>query len=287
MKKKSAFFRVIDNNRVLFLLLLIMFCIFAICIGYYAQYFYRYSETDAFMLGINVQNQKLEEEYTELKNHFNELFINDIKVNSSNQNISKFDDSKNVVYTSYNNKSEKIDYYTVDIEIPTININSKNIQAINEEINTLFFNKAKDVLAQEVMKVIYNVNYVAYINQDILSLAIKATLKEGNNSERIIIKTYNYSLSEDRLLNLNELINLKKQKANDIQKRIDAEIVKEYTNAKELEEIGYNVYKRNINSDMYKIENTDTFFLTDDGYVYIIYAYGNNEHTNEKDIIIF
>lgn len=287
MKKNSAFFRVLDNNKILFLLLLIMFCIFAICIAYYAQYYYRYSETDAFMLGINVQNQKLEEEYTEMKNHFNELFVNGMKTNGNSSNISKFDDSKELVYTSYNNKSEKIDYYTVDIEIPYINMKSQIVDNINEEINTLFYNKAKEVLSQEVMKVIYNVNYVAYVNQDVLSLVIKATLKEGTNSERIIIKTYNYSMLEDRLLSLNEIINLKKVKVNEIQKRIDSEIIKEYTNAKELEEIGYNVYKRDINSDMYKIENTDTFFLTEEGYVYIIYAYGNKEHTNEKDIIIF
>ena len=42
-----------------------------------------------------------------------------------------------------------------------------------------------------------------------------------------------------------------------------------------------------LNSEIYKIENTQNFFLTQDGYVYIVYAYGNNDYTNEMDIIIF
>ena len=40
-------------------------------------------------------------------------------------------------------------------------------------------------------------------------------------------------------------------------------------------------------SGVYKIENTENFFLTQDGYVYLVYAYGNNDYTNEMDIIIF
>lgn len=38
---------------------------------------------------------------------------------------------------------------------------------------------------------------------------------------------------------------------------------------------------------IYKIENTSTFFLDKDNYLYIIYAYGNNNFTSEMDIIIF
>ena len=39
--------------------------------------------------------------------------------------------------------------------------------------------------------------------------------------------------------------------------------------------------------DMYKIENSKVYFLTDEGYVYIIYPYGNDAYTNEMDIVIF
>ena len=38
---------------------------------------------------------------------------------------------------------------------------------------------------------------------------------------------------------------------------------------------------------MYKIDNIKNYFLTDDGYVYIIFAYGENLDTNEIDIVIF
>ena len=47
------------------------------------------------------------------------------------------------------------------------------------------------------------------------------------------------------------------------------------------------MYERDLKSDMYKIENTTNYFLTQDGYIYIIYCYGNNDYTNEMDIIIF
>ena len=35
-----------------------------------------------------------------------------------------------------------------------------------------------------------------------------------------------------------------------------------------------------------ELENTSTFYLGEDGNLYIIYAYGNNEFTNEMDIIV-
>ena len=47
------------------------------------------------------------------------------------------------------------------------------------------------------------------------------------------------------------------------------------------------LYTRNLESDIYKVKNTENFFLTQDGYVYIVYAYGNTDDTNEMDIVIF
>ena len=36
-----------------------------------------------------------------------------------------------------------------------------------------------------------------------------------------------------------------------------------------------------------KIENTENFIVDQNGYLYIIYAYGNTENTNKIDVIIF
>ena len=38
---------------------------------------------------------------------------------------------------------------------------------------------------------------------------------------------------------------------------------------------------------MYKISNAKNFLYGKDGMLYLIYAYGNDEDTSEKDIVIF
>ena len=135
--------------------------------------------------------------------------------------------------------------------------------------------------------VVYNVSYQAFINEDIVSVVIKASLKEGNNAERVSIKTYNYSMSADRQVSLEDLINLKKTTAKTVQDTINEDIKIADTNAKIIAADYGNLYERDLDSDMYKVENASTFFLTDEGYVYIVYAYGNTDYTNEMDIVIF
>ena len=54
-----------------------------------------------------------------------------------------------------------------------------------------------------------------------------------------------------------------------------------------LSELGYNVNIRDTNSDVYKIQNAKEFFIGENGYLYIIYPYGNDEFTSEMDVIIF
>ena len=49
--------------------------------------------------------------------------------------------------------------------------------------------------------------------------------------------------------------------------------------------MGYQVYKRDLKSDIYKAENVDNYFLGPNGSIYIIYAYGNTNFTTECDII--
>ena len=178
-------------------------------------------------------------------------------------------------------------YYTVNATIPTININSEVVNEINNSIRTEFYDKANSIMRQTEEFVVYNVSYQAFINEDIVSVVIKAALKEGNNAERVSIKTYNYSMSADRQVTLEDLINLKKTTVKSVQDTIDEDIKIADTNAKIIAADYGNVYERDLDSDMYKVENASTFFLTDEGYVYIVYAYGNTDYTNEMDIVIF
>lgn len=50
--------------------------------------------------------------------------------------------------------------------------------------------------------------------------------------------------------------------------------------------LGYEVYTRNVDDEMYNLENTSNFLLGEKSHLYIIYAYGNNNFTSETDLII-
>jgi len=45
------------------------------------------------------------------------------------------------------------------------------------------------------------------------------------------------------------------------------------------------MYIVDVSNDMYKIENSKEFYLTNDT-LYIIYAYGNDNFTSEIDLIV-
>lgn len=135
--------------------------------------------------------------------------------------------------------------------------------------------------------VVYNLDYVAYLNDEILSLAIKATLKEGDKPQRTIIKTYNYNVIKNTHVSLGTLINKKNLQQQTVQDKVYSQIQKVITENEALEEVGYSVYKRNINDARYNLENTDTFFMNQNGYLYLVYCYGNNQYTGEFDLVIF
>ena len=120
-----------------------------------------------------------------------------------------------------------------------------------------------------------------------LSLVIKSSLKQGKQPEKVTIKTYNYSMPGKNVVSLLDLITLKKTTNDKVQSTINKEIKQADTKAKIIAAEYGNVYERDLSSNMYKVENVSNFFLTDDGYVYIVFAYGNNNYTNEMDIVIF
>lgn len=275
------------RNKVLFFLGLTLICIMALCIGIYIQFFYKYSETDPLMIGINIGSQKTAEELAALEVEFNNIFKNELNIKSENVNVEKIKEENDLVYSMYQLENADENYYTVNATIPTININSEVVNEINNSIRTEFYDKANSIMRQTEQFVVYNVSYQAFINEDIVSVVIKAALKEGNNAERVSIKTYNYSMSADRQVTLEDLINLKKTTVKSVQDTIDEDIKIADTNAKIIAADYGNLYERDLDSDMYKVENASTFFLTDEGYVYIVYAYGNTDYTNEMDIVIF
>lgn len=275
------------RNKYIFFLVLAMICIVALSIGVYTQFFYKYADTDPLMMGIHVGAQKTAEECAMLKTSFNDLFKNDILINSENVRTDKVEPDKGLVFTGYNLVNEDETYYSVNAQIPVVNINSDAAKAINKEILKEFYEKANSIMRQTEQNIIYTVTYQAFVNQDVLSIVVKSSLKENQKPEKLTIKTYNYSIPDKKVVALEKLIEEKEKSKDEIQTLINDEIKTAYNNAKIIAAEYGNLYERDLKSEIYKIENTTEYFLTQDGYIYIVYCYGNNDYTNEMDIIIF
>ena len=288
-KLRVLFNKVLRNKKykILFFLIISLMCVAAVCIGIYIQFFYRFSATDPLMLGINIGSKKTSEYYNNLKTEFNSIFTSELITEEPNTRFDRIQANKEIIYTGYNLKNEDENFYQIDIKIPRLNINTDVAKKINEEIENEFYDKANNIMRNMEGYTIYTVNYSAYVNKDIASIVIKASLKEDGKNEKVTIKTYNYSIPGKNTVSLNELIELKQTTKKEVQNNIDDEIKKAYNNALAISEEYGSTYNRKLDDKMYQIDNTTEFFLTNEGNVYIVYPYGNKEYTNEMDIVIF
>lgn len=221
-----------------------------------------------------------------LTENFYNIFDNGLNLQDNKVNISKENNGKDIVYTTYTNKENLDKKYKLDVNIPYLNINNENVKTINQEINYLFYNKAENIISNSTAYTIYSVNYKAYVNDNILSLVINASLKEGENAQRIIIKTYNYNISSGSVLNIKDILQYRNIKAEYAQTKINDTIAKANEDAKKYQELGYNKLMRNANDNMYKLNNTKVFFLGENKAIYIIYPYGNSSYTSELDLLV-
>lgn len=275
------------KTRILFFSIITLICVAVISIGIYIEFFYQYSESDPLMIGINTGNQKTDEENNILKNEFNSIFNNKFIGKTSEIRLEKLQLDKEIIYTRYNLNNEDENYYQIDLKIPMLNINTEAAQKINEEIKKEFYDNANNIMRAMDGYTIYNASFASYINDNIISIVVKSTLKEDGKNERLIVKTYNYNISTEEQINLDELINIKQIDKKQVQSTIKKEIKKAYNNAKAIAEQYGSTYNRNLEDPMYEINNETEFFITNDGNLYILYPYGNIEYTNEIDIVIF
>lgn len=273
------------RNKVIFFVTLFLICVVAICIAIYVQYFYKYYDTDPLMLGIHIGAKKTHEEYEDLKANFNNLFVNDILGDSSDIKVDKINTSQNLVYTYDKVENQDENYYDVDVKIPALNINNDAAKEINSRIIEKFRNKSTEVMSSTDGYTTYQVDYVAFINKSVVSIAIKERAKIGTKGETITVTTYNYSIPDKKEINLNDLIKLKETSKDAVQASITSSIEAKAEKNNEIAE-QYGGLVRNPEDKMYKIENSENYFLTDDGYVYIVYDYAE-KNTNELDVVIF
>lgn len=281
------------DKRLILYALIIIICIIAIGIGVYAQFFYKEGDTDGLMIGANsAKKEEINEQEEIAKNNFDSLFINGLTYVSENFNNSavRKDSTKDLIYTGNQISKTVQGKYSMNINVPIVNITSKYADEINASIDQTFVQKATNILVNAENSeeyIIYNIDYAGYVSGNILSLVIKATLKEGSNPQRIMYLGYNYNLQTSANITLQEYMNYKKITTTTLQNKINKEIKEISEKTKELNNVGFSVYTRNPEDSMYKIENTTNYFLGPDNYVYIVYAYGNSNYTSETDVIVF
>lgn len=274
------------NQKIIFILVG-AFCVFALIAGIYTQFFvgnkgsdYTQNPTD------NISGDSRQKTQEEIKNQLKSLFTNDF-INNSTYEVQKANDSKDIVYSAYDIQ-KKEELYEVDIHLPVINISGDVPASFNKITQSVFADEASKILNKKYTeKVIYDVNYISYINDNILSLAIKSTLKRGNNPQREIIQTYNYNLETGEKVELVDVLTKRNIVQSECQNKINQVVSKAQEEAQILVKSGYQVYNRDLSNSIYQLSNISNFFLGSTGELYIIFAYGNQNFTAEMDVVLY
>jgi len=245
-------------------------------------------ESDPTTGGITERLPELtDDKISEYKTQFNQIFENKVNYLENNAyKIDKIEEAEEIVYIGYQNTENKVNDYELDVNIPYINIKNENIDEFNKQIKETFEQKAKSVLNSKNNNVIYAVDFSAYVTNNILSLVVRSTLKEGGNPQRDIVQTYNYDLKNQKKCSIDSLLELKEINKKDAEQKIKDEIKTVQQRVEELAKLGYSIYARDYTSDIYNINNVTEYFIGKDNALYIIYAYGNLNHTSEMDIVV-
>ena len=268
-------------------ILVIVICVIAIFIGVYAQFFKKATdnEIDYNISGDNGAENVISQ--AEIKDAFKDLFTNEFfSFDYDETQLKKIDASKPIVYSGIDNfEKEEEEKYDIKATIPVVNISSDVAKKYNDTTTNIFVNKLNSIMKEGNVYTICDVSYTAYINNDVLSVAIMASIKEGDSAQRLIVQTYNYNLKEDKDVTIDDIMDARGLDASNVNKKIQSIVTKAAEDAKGMQSTGYNVYERNLNSDMYDISSVNNFIQGPNGELYIIYAYGNEAFTSEMDII--
>ena len=275
----------IKKQQLIIYVSIISVCIISVIIAFYVPFYTRIDIGKVFGITQSGLGNKTDEQQQTLKTEFNTIFDNNIKNDNGDNNSKKIDQDKKLVYTKYEKKDTKLNSYDLEVHIPYINISGEVVEKYNQEIEKVFADMARTVLQSENNNAVYDVQYVANVQDDILSLMIKSNFKEGNKPQKVIVQTYNYDLRNNKEITLGEILKIERLDENTVQSKIKSEVQTEQKKAQDLKSLGYNIYSRDVNSDIYSIEKSTEFYFADD-VLYIIYAYGNEAATSEMDIVI-
>ena len=276
----------IKKGQIIIYSVIILVCIICVIVAFYVQFYARIDL--AGLVGMGEESHygnKTEEEQINLETNFAQLFTNSLNNYNGESDNKKKEQDKNLVYTEYQKKESKLNSYNLEVNIPLINVDNEIVDNYNKEIQETFQTLSENVLKSENQNIIYTVDYVANVQDGILSLMIRSNLKQGANAQKVIIQTYNYDLRNNKEITLTEVLKIEKLDENNVQNIINNKIKTEQDKAEDLKSLGYNIYSRDVDSDVYKLENSTEFYLTPEA-LYIVYAYGNATNTSEMDIVV-
>ena len=183
---KLKFF--LKKNKILIMItLIILICSIAIAFGVYAQITNR---------GAGKRENSESDNFEDLKSNFESIFNNSInKEATAKLNINY----EELLYTRNEIKETKEGEYSIDAKIPEFKEENEILKNINAEIIDTFAKEIIKIGNNSSINVTYNLDYVAYVNNNIISLAIICKYKDGANPQRKIVQTYNYDLENNKL----------------------------------------------------------------------------------------
>jgi len=246
------------NPKILYILVG-AFCVLAIIAGIYAQFFVKAEDKNNIIipnLNTTPDDQIVEKTAEEIKTQFAGLFTNVLnKGEYDTSHIQKLMEQNDIVYSAYDIQDKK-ENYEVNIHLPVMNIQGEVPASFNKITQDIFANKASEIMnSQSTVKTLYQIDYVSYINGDVLSLIIKATLKEGNNPQRVIVQTYNYNLATGQKVSFEDVLSYRNLVQSEVQTKIQNTVQKAKEEAEILVQSGYTVYNRDLSDSMYQLGN--------------------------------
>ena len=246
---------------------------------------------------ISNENGELVEFDAEPEEFFDAMFNNATTKDNINFDESVFkrmSDEEPLVWVFFN-KDVSDHSYSVRVQLPCINLtgnqeNGQNVKAMNKSIQSTFGDLINEILDGKFSEnVNYNGDFAGFISGEKLSLVIRGKIKIGNNTQDMIVKTYNLNLKTLEPITLEDELSARGYKELEAEKVIREAIEAKNKYAEDLKASNLTPYERDVNNKMYKIKNTTEFFITDRGDLYVVYSYGNdsNQDTTEKDVIKF
>lgn len=273
----------IEKRTITVYVIAILVCILAISIVVIIQVLG--DDVANHIFGVSKLTERSAEEKALLKVEFDKLFENELTMVGDHSEIAKIKEDDELIVAEFSKKESVQGKYELNVNIPYLNIKHEVVEKYNKEIQETFQDFATRIVEGQGKNVIYTVKYQGYLENDILSLMIRADLKQRNSAQRLIIQTYHFDLKAQKEISLVDLLARYEMNQEDVQEVILKEIGQEEQKARDLEDLGYTIFKRDRNSEKYLIQNSKEFFIHNNN-VYVIYAYGNDALTSEMDVVI-